>query len=166
MKNKDQFWVVLGVLMTLMILLGYQSRKCDKFAKSLKNSQDSIVMLRDSISNILGFSPDNVMTFLEFYQVQYADTVFKQILLETGRFNSDVFISNNNLFGMKQPKKRPTTSIASSKGYAVYSSYLESIKDYKLYQSRYYKGGDYLDFLKGANYSQDPEYINKIKSIK
>lgn len=56
-----------------------------------------------------------------------------QAMHETGNFKSNIFLFNNNLFGMKQPKVRETTSIGESLGYASYKSSLESVKDLYLW---------------------------------
>ena len=48
---------------------------------------------------------------------------------ETGNYTSAVFEENNNLFGMRLPRKRPTTATGSNLGHAVFNSRLDSIYD-------------------------------------
>src|SRR4030043_1376341 len=49
---------------------------------------------------------------------------------ESGVFSSRVFLEDNNAFGMKQPEKRTTTSIAQDeKGFAVFDTVGSSIDD-------------------------------------
>jgi len=50
--------------------------------------------------------------------------------LETGIWTSNLFKNYNNLFGMMQPVRRPTTSIGSSpSGFASFSSQTKSVED-------------------------------------
>jgi flagellum-specific peptidoglycan hydrolase FlgJ len=132
---------------------------------SKKNYQ--IKHLKDSINNILSFSPENLRNFLQFYDIKHKDVVFNQALLETGNFSSNLFLQNNNLFGMKNPYMRPTTSIGENNNHAVYRHYIGSIKDYKLYQDWFYNSksyNNYFDFLLRRNYAEDPFYISKLKN--
>jgi hypothetical protein len=46
---------------------------------------------------------------------------------------SNLFKTNNNLFGMRQPGVRPTKSLGSKKGFAHFESWQHSVEDYKLY---------------------------------
>jgi uncharacterized FlgJ-related protein len=52
---------------------------------------------------------------------------------ETGGFKSALLRSNNNLFGMKQPKLRQTTSAGEKNGYASYESLEKSVSDMAIY---------------------------------
>lgn len=168
-KNKIHYTSIvilsafLGISLTICII---GSQYHDRALNRLKIAQDSVCILKDSILNILEFSPGNLSIFLDYYNVQEKDIVFNQARLETNNFKSEVFKTNNNLFGMKHPAIRRTTSKESSLGYAYYNSYIESIKDYKLYQQRYYNGGDYYQFLIKYQYSTDTNYVNKLKSFK
>lgn len=62
-----------------------------------------------------------------------ARIIFAQAAHETGNFTSTIFKENNNLFGMKLPRIRPTTAIGENKGHAVYRNTLDSIKDFAIY---------------------------------
>lgn len=87
--------------------------------------------------------------------IEFPEIVWAQAVLESGNFKSQVFNSNKNLFGMKFPRKRPTTSIGSDRGYAKYESWEESVKDYKLYQEHYFKN-------KRINKTQYYIHLNRI----
>lgn len=52
---------------------------------------------------------------------------------ETGSFTSEVFVENNNLFGMRHPEKRGTTSLGEFQGYAKYSALQDSVKDLRMW---------------------------------
>jgi len=49
-------------------------------------------------------------------------------------FTSHVAIANNNIFGMRQPQVRDTTSLGEKGGYASYDSFDSSIEDRLMYQ--------------------------------
>lgn len=76
----------------------------------------------------------NVWLAINDLEIKYPEIVFAQAMLESAELKSDLARNNNNLFGMKIPKKRSTTAVGSRRGYAVYTHWTESLKDYKLYQ--------------------------------
>jgi len=109
---------------------------------------------------------DQVKDYIDHCGIQHADIVYKQALLETGHFRSRIFTEQNNLFGMKLARNRPTTAIGSSKnGSAIYVSWEHSVIDYMLWQDRQYKGGDYYRFLKRV-YAEDTVYTIKLRYVK
>jgi len=103
--------------------------------------------------------------WLRVYDVQEPEAVKLQIRLETGNLTSRYCLQDNNLFGMKYPRKRQTTAIKRNKSMAVYRTWHESIKDYAIWQSYFYKGGDYFEFLKSHGYATDKGYIQKLKTL-
>lgn len=103
--------------------------------------------------------------------ILYADVVFAQAKLESGNFTSNVFLCDNNLFGMKQPKVRKTLSLGKSQqGYASYMTWKLSVEDYKLWQTSVLKNkkiktqDEYLGYI-GRIYAEDGSYVRKIKSM-
>ena len=96
---------------------------------------------------------------------------------ETGDFKSPVLVENNNLFGMKLPKKRPTTATGENRGHATYNSLTDSIVDFYLWhryvnfpevnrlrrfiramKDRSYFEADFNHYLKGASHYFDKYY--------
>lgn len=107
-------------------------------------------------------------TILKF-EIEHPEIVFAQAVLESGNFNSPLFKSNNNLFGMKYPERRETTAKGKRNGYALYNDWEQSVLDYSLYQKSILKGKTisddaYLNFLK-RRYAEHPEYIYLIKRL-
>jgi uncharacterized FlgJ-related protein len=101
--------------------------------------------------------------------IKFPDLVFAQAILETGHFKSTVFRDNNNLFGMRLPKVRKTTAIGKKRGYAVYSDWIMSVQDYKLWQSsipkKYLKNREtYITYLQRV-YCECRNYTKQIKKI-
>lgn len=110
---------------------------------------------------------DNVIYWLEYYQIKHIDIVIRQILLETNYFTSDICQNNNNLFGMRLPSKRETTAVGKRKGYAIYEGWISSIEDFKLWQENWKvkDNTDYIKLLIRVGYAEDQSYIDKIKKI-
>ena len=89
----------------------------------------------DKKRNDLPLNKRNLWKVINDLEIKFPEIAFAQALLESGDFKSDLARNNNNLFGMKKPSKRSTTADEKTRrGYAVYDHWIESIKDYKLYQ--------------------------------
>ena len=72
------------------------------------------------------------------------------------------------MFGMKLPERRQTTAVGESRNHAKYTDWIQSIRDYKLWQDRMIHRAPtksaYLAYLR-RNYAEDKNYIKKIKQI-
>lgn len=127
-----------------------------------QNANDTVRMYANDLS-----LNDSVYVYILTNDIEHPDIVYAQALLETGNFNSSIFKSNNNLFGMKLPKVRETTAIGENKNHAVFDSWMSSIDDYKLWQQTYASNksrDEYFSYLSKC-YSQDEEYASKLKKI-
>lgn len=98
--------------------------------------------------------------------IEHVDIVLQQTILETGWFKSYNCRTRKNLFGFWNSNK---------KQYFAYNDWKQSVRSYERWQEKWYKGGDYYEFLeclyvtkKGrcVRYASDPNYIEKLKSIK
>jgi uncharacterized FlgJ-related protein len=107
---------------------------------------------------------DNISWYLDYYHVQCPDIVKTQIKHETGNLTSRICKEDKNLFGMNYPAKRKTTAIGKDIHKAIYPDWQRSIEDYKIFQNKYYKGGDYFLFLINQGYAEDKNYIKKLRS--
>jgi flagellum-specific peptidoglycan hydrolase FlgJ len=97
-----------------------------------------------------------VKALLEAYGVKHVDIVVRQSVVETGWYKcTNCSLDNNNLFGF----------ISSKGGYMKFDTWQDSVKEYAVWQKRFYKGGDYHVFLKRIGYAEDPNYINKLKTV-
>jgi uncharacterized FlgJ-related protein len=102
-----------------------------------------------------------------------AALIFGQFYHETGGGSSSLFEKNKNLFGMKRPTKRETTSIGGDVyNYAIYNSIEDSIEDLFLWfdyanlnPNDYSSAEGYVNALKAKNYFQDNEstYLTGVK---
>lgn len=101
-------------------------------------------------------SEEGLIEALDYYNVQYPQIVYAQALLETGHFTSRVCKEYNNLFGLYNSK---------IKDYYKFDHWSDSVKAYVDFVQYKYKEGDYYYFLINLPYAEDPNYINKIKSL-
>ena len=80
---------------------------------------------------------DQIKDYIEHCGIKHSDIVFKQAILETGHFQSRLFTDDNNVFGMKLAKNRPTTAIGvNGNGSAIYLTWQHSVIDYMIWQNR------------------------------
>jgi hypothetical protein len=89
--------------------------------------------------------------------IKFPEVVFAQAILETGwsKCQNCALDKFNNVFGF-------TTSL----GFIRFSNWRSSIRFYRLWQNKYYKGGDYFEFLSRSWGAPDmPLYIRKLKSV-
>ena len=98
---------------------------------------------------------DVVRYFLSYYNVKHSEIVLRQSILETGWFKSSHCKKHKNLFGFYRNGK-----------ICRYSSFIQSIKDYKRFQDRKYKGGCYYSFLNKVGYAENENYNFLLKKIK
>ena len=114
------------------------------------------------------FSESNLISYMSKIGIVYPDIVLAQAKIETGNFTSVIFKENNNLFGMKVAKSRPTTAVGKSRNHAVYQNWLASLADYKLWQDQMIHRAPtkrkYLEYL-SRNYAEDKTYVRKIKNL-
>lgn len=117
---------------------------------------------------VIEFSEPNLISYMRKIGIVYPDIVLAQAKIETGNFTSVIFKENNNLFGMKLPRVRPTTAVGKSRNHAVYQTWLLSLIDYKLWQDQMIRRAPtkrkYLEYL-SRNYAEDKTYIRKIKNL-
>lgn len=116
----------------------------------------------------LEFSPEKLKQYILELNIKFPHIVYAQAKLETGNFQSKIFRTNNNLYGMKVAKRRPTTNKGEENGHAYFNTWQESVIDYAFYQSKYLSDiktdKEYLQYLK-ANYAEDTNYVEKISAI-
>jgi uncharacterized FlgJ-related protein len=116
----------------------------------------------------LPFSPSNMITTMTEIGIVYPDIVMAQARIETAHFTSKIFRENNNLFGMKLPRQRSTTAIGEQNNHAEYTSWRQSVIDYKLWQDKVLKKVKsrraYLKYLH-KNYAENKQYVKLIKRM-
>ena len=111
------------------------------------------------------FSEANFVKMLKDLNIRFPHIVMAQALIESGHFQSNIFRSNNNLFGMKQARARCTTAKGTELNHAYYDNWKESVYDYAFFQSRYLNDlrteKQYLEYL-DRNYAEASDYDKAI----
>lgn len=114
------------------------------------------------------FTPENLQLYLNQLNVKFPHIVYAQAVQETGGFTSGIFEENNNLFGMKVARQRPTTALGTRRNHAYYRNWTDSVKDYALYQAAYLSHikneEEYLAFI-GQSYAEDENYVKRVLHI-
>ena len=114
------------------------------------------------------FNTANMLKIMDEIGIEYPDIVMAQAKIETAHFTSKIFRENNNLFGMKLPEKRSTTATGEQYNHATYTSWRQSVIDYKIWQDRVltkvHSRRAYLRYL-SKYYATDKQYVNLIKRM-
>lgn len=114
------------------------------------------------------FSEEALVELMRNSNIKYPHIVLAQAKLESGNFTSKVFKQNHNMFGMRMPKQRPTTSIGEEDGFAVYRDWQDCLYDYALYQAYTMSTVDdemeYFSRLE-EKYCTDTGYVNSVKAL-
>jgi len=114
------------------------------------------------------FSTTNMLKIMNEVGIVYPDIVMAQAKIETGHFTSRVFRENHNLFGMRLPRQRSTTATGEQYNHASYTSWRQSVIDYKLWQDRVLikvkSKRAYLKYL-SKYYATDKKYVKLIEKM-
>jgi uncharacterized FlgJ-related protein len=173
MKNKT-IKLALAINLGLIGAIAYQSfsiskqeDKVNKLQKQIQDKQRQIDSLDSVNQSLHQLSWENINYWLDTLGIHHKDVVIQQIKLETGNLTSAICLENNNLFGMKEARVRETTAQGTKRNHAYYDSYIDSIKDYKLWQDMHEVDGtcDYYAFLHKAGYAEARNYINTLKKM-
>lgn len=161
----------LKLILFLVIFFGISNfltyyHALNKKFNELSKAEKTIII---SNTNDDVFNKEKMISMMKNLNVKYPWIPIAQSILETGYWKSDIFLQNNNLFGMKEAKQRITTSQGTNFGHAYYTTWRESVYDYAFYQARYLNHRikseeQYFEYL-SANYAEDTMYIRKIKHI-
>jgi hypothetical protein len=136
---------------TLMIvLIGstiVTSSSISKSSQSIKKKKVSkIVKLlekQDSVDSTV-LTKDMLVEYILTQGIAHPEIAYA-IIRQESNMCSELFKSNKNLFGMRQPGVRPTKSLGSKKGFASFEKWQHSVLDYKLY----------LEFVGGHKMTRD-----------
>ena len=100
-KVKFKTFAKIGLLLLLVSFsLSYTS------VRVLESERVPVVISNDIKDEL---TDESLMQFLKDCNVKFPDIVFKQAILESKHFTSNIFKQNSNLFGMRISTSRPTT---------------------------------------------------------
>ena len=120
----------------------------------------------DSLSKKLIFNEtasleDSVFNYIIDVKLAHPHIVYAQALLESSHFKSNIFIENNNMFGMKKAYSRPNfQEKEENRGHATYLNWQRCIDDYVILQVYSYKDLKQEDYLKKLQkrYAESEKY--------
>ena len=165
-KNENSNLLILGIVsITLINVLVFGFSHSTKLVTIQEQSEEiNNIIIKDEVV----FSEDNLKNLLLELNVRFPHIVLAQAKLESGNFKSHMFLENNNIFGMKEAKRRPTTNKGTQNGHAYYENWKDCVIDYAFYQAAYLNSlkteDQYYQYL-SASYAEDPKYISKVRSI-
>lgn len=176
--NKEKDWWDRIVPIIILVLMGFTilglavkiSGRNSKETK-IKEKEIQVVPIIEEIPDTViveDFSEEILIEYLKTTNIKFPDVVLAQAKLETGNFTSKIFLTLNNLFGMKRAYIRPSSSLKDSLGYAKFEDWRFSVLDYALYQSyflkQYKNKEEYLEAI-GRSYAEDKLYVAKLNKI-
>ena len=142
------------LFMTLIGITAYFVLKNTMFKQPIPEIRKPSIIV-DTV-RIEVFSEANLIRYMNILEIEYPNIVLAQAKLESGNFTSNRFKQYNALFGFQ----------TSNTNIIKYKSWKESVINYKNWQMRRLKDGEnYYDFLVRVKYSEDPNYINKLKQF-
>lgn len=133
--------------------------------QSLESYEKELIVL-DMTAEQNRFSEDKLVELLKELNVKFPYIVLAQSMIETGKWESNIFKENHNLFGMKEARVRINTALGTQNNHAYYETWVESVYDYAFYQSRYLSNikteADYFLYLSNS-YAEDGRYVEVLK---
>ena len=151
-----------GALMGLYLILGFTSNNKKNIEYSLQ--EEKLILIKDNNK----FSETKLIEKINQLNFKFPYIILAQAKLESGNFKSNVFLENNNMFGMKEAKLRANLAKGTNRSHAYYENWQDCVLDYALYYSTYlYKlrtEREYFEYLR-QNYAEDPTYIQRLKNI-
>lgn len=158
--------IITGIILASLVGFGYSEYKHTEQLNSIEYITEETRMLIINEEN--KFSEERLKQFILELNIRFPHIVLAQAKLESGYFKSKMFRTNNNFFGMKVARKRPTTNKGEQYGHAYFDSWKDCVVDYAFYQAAYLHDirteAQYFAYL-GANYAEDPNYVAKLKKL-
>jgi hypothetical protein len=161
--------ILLGLVVVIIVTMGITISILVKNSDDVRliSQETKMIIINESLKE-KAFSPAKLKSYILELNIRFPHIIYAQARLESGNFNSKIFKTNNNLFGMKVAKKRPTTNKGEENGHAYYETWQESVVDYAFYQAQYLNDikteSDYFVYLK-QNYAEDTNYVDRLKRI-
>ena len=152
--------LIVSLSVFFIVLLNYLLYKKDRNIYS----QEVIDIVFNNSFNIDRFHLEVINS-----NFKYPDIVIAQAYIESSHFKSPVWLENNNMFGMKEPKTRLTLCKGTNLNHGVYDNWTDCVKDRLIYESIYlYKLSreEYLEYL-DATYAKagGTYYSDLIKQV-
>jgi uncharacterized FlgJ-related protein len=161
------FFIAIAIF-TSAIYLTYDYAKYRALEQSIDEMhfEEQVIIVNQRINN--DFSKEALVEELKRLNVKYPHIVMAQAMIESGHFQSNIFRSNHNLFGMKEARQRVTTARGTNLNHAYYENWKESVIDYAMFQASYLKDlkteAAYLEYL-DKNYAEAQKYDIAVQNM-
>jgi hypothetical protein len=120
-------FVMIAVFTTGLVSLGKSENKKIKVVKKvIKDTTDVVTVDSSKLDREL------LVSYILEKNIHHPEIAYA-IVRQESNMCSNLFKTNNNLFGMRHPRVRPTKSLGSKKGFAHFEKWQHSVLDYKLY---------------------------------
>lgn len=108
----------------------------------------------------LELNKDNFFRVCAYYNIQFDSIVYRQAVLESGNFSSQLCRTHNNFLGLYDSRNRDYYK------FDHWSTCIKAYRDFVQYKYNKEKYGcDYYNFLKKLPYAEDSLYIQKLKGL-
>lgn len=132
------------------------SRNSDRKASLKAEQQKKADNITKTENNLPELTIPNLYKEIIRNGILYPKIVLAQAILETGWFRSSVCRNKHNLFGLTNPRIGK---------YYEFNHWTESVKAYYTKVQYKYKGGNYLLWLDGIGYAENPNYIKAVIKV-
>ena len=161
------FFIAIAIFTSAMYLTyDYAKYRALEQSIDVMHFEEQVIIVNQRINN--DFSKEALAEELKRLNVKYPHIVMAQAMIESGHFQSNIFRSNHNLFGMKEARQRVTTARGTNLNHAYYENWKESVIDYAMFQAAYLKDlkteAAYLLYL-DANYAEAQRYDSAVKKM-
>ena len=168
-KLKVIMYFLISIFLTILITIIIMVSQFKKQSNDIRYvSEETKAIIINEFDKQNEFSSEKLKEYVLELNIKFPHIVLAQSQIETGYYKSKIFKENNNLFGMKQARQRPTTNRGTENNHAYYDTWKQSVVDYALYQAKYLSRlrteEEYLSYL-GQSYAEDPNYVSKIRKI-
>lgn len=113
------------------------------------------------------FNEENLKQMIYNMNLKFPHIAMAQAILESNNFKSNIFKSNNNLFGMKEARVRVNLATGTKHGHATYNTWEHSVLDYAFWVASYARKcrteQEFYTLL--SEYAEDRDYETKLKRI-
>lgn len=132
------------------------SRNSDRKASLKAEQQKKADNITKTENNLPELTIPNLYKEIIRNGILYPKIVLAQAILETGWFRSSVCRNKHNLFGLTNPRTGK---------YYEFNHWTESVKAYYTKVQYKCKGGNYLLWLDGIGYAENPNYIKAVIKV-
>ena len=158
--------IMSGIVLIICTIMFFVIKSSLNNIKYISEETKAIIIKESDKEN--AFSPDKLKAYILELNIKFPHIVYAQAVIESGHFQSNIFKTNSNLFGMKEATSRPTTNAGSQFDHAFYDNWKKSVDDYAMFQSAYLNSikteAEYFEYLR-QNYAANPKYVDLIKDI-